>query len=495
LRKVEEGVFEEEFVEEEPQGMEEASLSIRSGSPDTDEYCDPRDSSGSEKPDESSVFIRRSRLYCWVVLFSMAVIGVGLWLLLDYLVWDEKGLLPIVASTGPPVLVPDGPTMSPSTSPNLSPNPAPNPSGPTSTVPLPTLPLGENLIEILKPFLPDNGQSFDDPFSPQSKALDWLQGNDKLWSYDLEKIKHRFALAVFYHSTDGDNWTENRRWLSDTDECTWHAANFAAPCNLDRQYANLVLGDNNIQGTLPAELVLLSNSLTRVDLGGTISGLIPNEYGDLTRLESLRLRGRDISGEIPSTFRRLTSLIHLELSRNSLSGTIAPQLFRSLTNLEVLDLGKNGFSGMLSSDISNLRKLTNLFLEDNDLRGVIPSELANLKELEVLRLDDNGFTALPRQIGGLTNLRTLSIRNNNIGGTLHGELGTLRNLEGLFLNHNSFRSTIPTEFGRLTNLFDGLDLSSNSLTGQVPSELGLLIDLSKSDDDKGATVIPGMLCI
>jgi Leucine-rich repeat (LRR) protein len=103
--------------------------------------------------------------------------------------------------------------------------------------------------------------------------------------------------------------------------------------------------------------------------------------------------------------------------------------------------------------------------------------------LEILKLDDNRFSSLPRNIGLLSNLQILSIRNNMMGGTLHSALGTLRSLKALYLNHNSFTSTIPIEFGGLTNLVDGLDLSSNSLSGQVPSELGRLTALSKLFDD------------
>ena len=474
-----EEVIEEEFVED------EEALSIQHGSPEPDgayygwrhlpgslRFKKPSVAPRSKNPEDRSLFARRSRLYCWFVLFGLIVLGVGLWLLLEYLVLDEdQGILPVFP-TKSPVTFPT-PTMTQAPSSPINPTTFPSSFS--------TLSEREELIKILEPFLPDDGQGFDEMFSPQSRALDWLLQNALLSSYDTEKIVTRFALAVFYFSTDGDNWAENRGWLSDTDECNWYAASLVTPCNLDGRYSSLVLGDNNIRGTLPAELSMLSNSLTKVDLGGTMTGVIPNEYGYLTRLQSLRLQGKGVSGGIPANFSRLKALTDLELSRNSLSGTIAPQLFKSLTNLEVLDLGNNKFSGQISSEISYADKLTELSLEDNNLRGTIPSQIANLGKLKALRLDNNGFTTLPREIGFLANLQLLSIRHNDIGGTLPTELGGLKSLKGLFLDNNSFRSTIPTEVGWLTNLSDGLDLSRNFLTGQVPSEMGLLTNLSEFD--------------
>jgi hypothetical protein len=485
-----EEIIEEEFAEDAEYDEDGIEVSEHTDREDDEEgargHREIRDPSQMEKPIESSIWNRRSYVYCLILFLFLGGVGAGVWALLEYVIWEEE---PLPSLTGEPTPVPTAPT--PGSVPTRVPTPllfplpteVPGrpPPGPPTT-PAPTLPLREKLVQIFSPLLPDGDQSLVDPTSPQSKSLDWLMGNSKLWSYDLEKAKTRFALGVFYYSTDGDNWSDNRRWMSDFDECTWYAADFVSPC-VDRRFSRLVLGDNNVQGTLPGELALLSDSLTRFDVGGMISGQIPSAYGALTRLESLRLHGNNILGEIPASFRELTSLTRLELKANSLTGTIPSQMLRSLTNLEVLDLERNGLSGRLSSEIANLQKLTDLSLSENDLRGDIPFEIGNLKDLEILKLDDNRFSSLPRNIGLLSNLQILSIRNNMMGGTLHSALGTLRSLKALYLNHNSFTSTIPIEFGGLTNLVDGLDLSSNSLSGQVPSELGRLTGLSKLFDD------------
>jgi len=66
--------------------------------------------------------------------------------------------------------------------------------------------------------------TFDDPNSPQSKALDWIAYEDAISpplcpnqieegvgctkGGDVNPMIQRYVLAVFYYSTDGDNWTQ-----------------------------------------------------------------------------------------------------------------------------------------------------------------------------------------------------------------------------------------------------------------------------------------------
>lgn len=338
--------------------------------------------------------------------------------------------------------------------------------------------LREQLLDTIVPYLPDNGDSFGDPESPQSLALDWLEQDPGVATYADEKVRRRYALAVFYYSTEGGSWVNKDRWLSDSDECTWYSAFDESPC-LDQEYAYLVLGDNNLRGSLPPDLALLSNSLVGLDFGGTMSGSIPGEYGDLTNLEFLRIHGTNIDGRFSSNFKNLIYLETLDLYGNRMTGEIPPIVFSSLTRLKTLDLGKNRFSGSLSSQLGQLSALTTLSLQENNLAGSIPFEIGEMTNLRTLNLDSNGFTSLPRNLGFLTSLRLLSIRNNGLTGTIPGELGFLTELSGLYLDHNSLRWTIPPQLGQLTNLVEGLGLSNNLLVGKIPSELGRLFSLSK----------------
>ena len=366
-----------------------------------------------QKEDKDSSFHLRSFIFGCIFLLFWIGVGVGIWAIFEFLA-PEK----------------------------IEPTSAPTTSTPTS------------LRDKISPRLPDGGESFDDPTSPQSQALDWLEQNDNLSSYDDGKILQRYALAVFYYSTDGGSWTNNDLWLSDSDECSWYSASTIGPSCIEGKFANLILGENNIGGTLPADLVILSDSLVGLDIGGQISDQIPTEYVTLTKLSVLRIHG-GIDGSLPSA------------------------LFTSLTNLIEMDLGRNNFSGSLPSEISKLTELTGLSLMENNLIGSIPSTIGDMKGLQSLILDSNKFTSMPEQISFLSNLRLLSVRNNALTGTISADLGLLQELRGLYLDNNNLRWRIPPQLGQLTNLEDGLGLSNNSLVGEIPSEFGELTRLSK----------------
>jgi hypothetical protein len=67
---------------------------------------------------------------------------------------------------------------------------------------------------------------------------------------------------VFY-STSGDKWMDCTGWLSDQDECEWLSFSFDDVCNNDDCFLELAMVDNNLDGTMPVELALLSDSLCK----------------------------------------------------------------------------------------------------------------------------------------------------------------------------------------------------------------------------------------
>jgi Leucine-rich repeat (LRR) protein len=314
----------------------------------------------------------------------------------------------------------------------------------------------------------------------QSLALTWLKNNTNLQFYDSQKQLDRWALAVFYYSTNGDDWVTNTRWMSNFDECTWYAANVPS-CNSDRRFANLVLGANNVVGTLPPELGLLSDSLEAINIRGisadSLSGSIPSTVGFLTGLKELNLRGNGLGRTLPSQIGNLDMLTELDVNGNNFNGTLPISLITSLPSLVTLDLGENNFTGTIQVNFGELSKLTSLVLASNQLKGTIPESISGMTSLEVLNLDDNDFEFIPKSVGTMINLKTLSASNNAIGGTIHTEFGQLVNLEGLFLSNNQLGFQIPSELGRLTKLRDGFDVSMNQLIGSVPAELGSLTEL------------------
>ena len=78
----------------------------------------------------------------------------------------------------------------------------------------------------------------NNPNSPQAKALDWIANNDAFKMdipnfsgenggtpnglYSDTRFAERWALAVFYYSTGGDEWTYKLNFLEPIDHCDWY---------------------------------------------------------------------------------------------------------------------------------------------------------------------------------------------------------------------------------------------------------------------------------
>ena len=172
------------------------------------------------------------------------------------------------------------------------------------------------LFEFLVENSLDGGAALRNPKSVQYEAFRWLSGNFFLQSYSDERRIQRYALATLYFSTKGDQWTNNLYWLSDQDECTMWFSRIAevatgAICNTDRHMITLDLDYNNLRGTLPQEIALLSH-LRRVELyggpQGFMTGTLPSQIALLTDLESINVRGNRIRGSIPSELGYLLNL-------------------------------------------------------------------------------------------------------------------------------------------------------------------------------------------
>ena len=175
----------------------------------------------------------------------------------------------------------------------------------------------------------------------------------------------RAALTAFYHAMGGENWTSNDGWLSHRPLGRWHGVTTDA----DGRVVNLSLIDNNLAGTLPADL------------------------GKMKRLEVLALDRNALTGAVPTELGQLQSLTRLALNRNQLTGAIPTEL-GSLPNLGIIGLARNSLSGSLPSSLGNLTGLTRLSLHDNNaLSGPLPSGFTNLANLQRLAVANTGLCA------------------------------------------------------------------------------------------------------
>lgn len=275
-------------------------------------------------------------------------------------------------------------------------------------------------------------------FANSAKAQQTVSASDSL------------ALVALYNATDGANWTTNTNWLT-------------GPVNT---WAGIEVVNGRV-----FQVSLYNKNLT---------GTIPPELGDLTKLHSLDISSNNLSGSIPDELGNMLEMQSLSVYANKLTGGVPPSL-GNVPDLRDLYLGANPLTGTIPAELGNLSKLQILYLNNCELSGEIPKELGNLSNLRILYLQINELTgSIPPELGGLTNLTQLYINNNKLAGGIPKELGDLSMLEYLSLFENPLSGSIPTELTNLTNL-KSLVLAANNLSGSIPVELGSMSALEQLD--------------
>ena len=246
---------------------------------------------------------------------------------------------------------------------------------------------------------PEGQSALEDPNSPQSQALKWLESpaNDEI--SETQRLLQRYALATLYYSTNGESWKNSTGWLSAEDECNWMSTAEESICDKSGGYAKIDLQENDLNGTLPAELGILSDTV-----------------------RSLNTRKNFLSGEIPSS------------------------IISNLKDLQVLDLSSNKYSGVLVPELFEARNLTRLSLFENHISSSIPTEIGQLTKLGVLDLGSNKLTStIPPTINKLSKLAGLSLFDNQLTGTVPIELSAIPTLEMLYIDSNRLEAPVPIE--------------------------------------------------
>jgi hypothetical protein len=159
--------------------------------------------------------------------------------------------------------------------------------------------------------------ALSDQTSSQYIAMEWLASwmatipPDELGSITKKRLVQRWALAVLYLQLDGPNWFNGANdWMGEDDSCYWLSNNNQGRCNTDNLVETLDLSNNNLRGTLPGELSLLSDALGKLPRPSClIERFVFAFASSLTA---------DFSYHAPSA--------RLEMDRNSISGSLPQQL-------------------------------------------------------------------------------------------------------------------------------------------------------------------------
>lgn len=325
-------------------------------------------------------------------------------------------------------------------------------------------------------------------------------------SKSSEALSDSLILVQFYHETSGDGWWKKSGWLNDPLE-HWRGVKVET-INGEKRVVALRLGANNLKGTIPTILGQLSE-LRALDLKWNegLHGSIPEELYNLTKLESLNLRMTNITGqlspsignlveldtlnlrtftyeqgvypyvrntklmtgELPKEIGQLTKMRFIDLGRQGFTGQIPAELGNCVA-LEEIDFDECDFTGELPENLKNLSRLHTLALSYNRLEGEIPAWIGDLKSLERIWLRYNHFTGnIPESITQLPKLSHISLYNNQLTGELPKGLGKMKSLRSLLLGDNQLEGDFMTALEPLLNgQLYGADLSYNNFTGQAP---------------------------
>lgn len=143
-----------------------------------------------------------------------------------------------------------------------------------------------------------------------------------------------------------------------------------------------------------------------------------------------------------------TRVSALRLPGIGLVGHIPPGTLGKLDALRILSLRSNLLIGNLSSEITSLPSLHNLYLQHNNFSGEIPTSFS--LQLNVLDLSFNSFSGnIPGTILNLTQLTGLNLQNNTLSGSIP-EIDLPR-LKHLNLSYNHLNGSVPSSLQTFPN--------------------------------------------
>ncbi|KAB1218822.1 hypothetical protein CJ030_MR3G007321 [Morella rubra] len=246
------------------------------------------------------------------------------------------------------------------------------------------------------------------------------------------------------------------------------------PSSIDRirvSIKSILLQENQLFGSIPANVANLSHLLTLNLTSNLLNGIIAEEISRLPSLEQLFLSHNAFAGAIPSALAKFPSLGLLDLSHNNFSGLI-PASLGNLTRLRFLFLNNNLLSGKIPPTLGQCIELYKLDLSHNQLTGPIPPELAGMREIRIfINLSHNCLEGtLPIELSKMRDVQEMDLSSNNLTGSILPQISSCIAVMKINFSNNYLEGPLPESLGELRNL-ESLDLSEKRLSGTIPISL------------------------
>ncbi|XP_057960882.1 receptor protein kinase TMK1-like [Malania oleifera] len=232
---------------------------------------------------------------------------------------------------------------------------------------------------------------------------------------------------------------------TNSDPCQWDNVG----CSPDKRVIRIQIGRQGLTGTLPANI------------------------GNLTRLQRFEVMFNELSGDLPS-MAGLDQLQVLLLSNNSFS-SIPSDFFSGMSSLQAVSLDYNPFSAWAIPDsLKSAVLLQNFSANSANIIGGIPEFFGGDTFMGMINLH-LAFNSLEGELPGnfsTSPIQSLWLNGQKSTSKLNGTIQVLKGmtmLKEVWLHSNSFSGPLP-DFSGLTGL-QSLSLRDNQLTGIVPPSL------------------------
>lgn len=335
--------------------------------------------------------------------------------------------------------------------------------------------------------------------------FDFTSSNYYSWIINLTNL---VQLNLGYNNLQGLKFDEFKNMISlefldlASTQVNFHSLkNFRSLCNLKSLY----LSENNIGGLLydflkafPPRVLHSFEFLCLAS--NNMSGFLPN-FTILPSLQELDLSNNMLSGTIPQNLGQLSKLEYLSLDRNLLEGEVSKTHFAKLTHLKYLDLSNNPNLNLnFKSDWVPPFQLEGIFLRYCKMCPLFPGWLQTQNISSVIDISFGEISDIIPHWFWTTlfpNLLFLDLSDNKIMGETPDLSVKFQRMKYMNLDSNKFVGQIPaflfqSYFLRLSNnnfsdltcfcqivtspLLD-LDLSNNQLSGQLPSCWDSMVNL------------------